>query len=315
MGQHSMTNLYPVLHYLQAPLKYICTASPRKARLIERKYHGVKATTSLDEVLRDSSVKGIIISASLSSHFGLASQVLQSGKSLFIEKPPCQSLQQLRTLIELQHRGGSSIAAVGLQKRYAPAVQLLKKRLSHTLLLNYDLHYLTGSYPEGNPLLNLYIHPLDLVCYLFGAPTHITCQPFAPNSFLLMLQHPHILGTIELSTTHSWAHGQDCLTVHTHTGTYHLSQTEDLTFIPRPTHFLSIPFEKMHPFPLHTIHLQSPNHFSPILTSNPIYTQGYFSELQAFLHSVETQKDHTLTGLSTLQDTFSLLEKITKTTP
>ena len=30
MGQHSLTNLYPVLHYLQVPLKYICVTSERK---------------------------------------------------------------------------------------------------------------------------------------------------------------------------------------------------------------------------------------------------------------------------------------------
>ena len=45
MGQHSLTNLYPVLHYLQVPLKYICVTSERKARLIERKFKGTKATT------------------------------------------------------------------------------------------------------------------------------------------------------------------------------------------------------------------------------------------------------------------------------
>ena len=50
MGQHSLTNLYPVLHYLGVPLKYICVTSERKVRLIEQKYR-VKATTSLDILL------------------------------------------------------------------------------------------------------------------------------------------------------------------------------------------------------------------------------------------------------------------------
>ena len=50
MGQHSLTNLYPVLHYLGVPLKYICVTSERKARLIERKFPYMKATTSLDDM-------------------------------------------------------------------------------------------------------------------------------------------------------------------------------------------------------------------------------------------------------------------------
>ena len=50
MGQHSLTNLYPVLHYLGVSLKYICVTSGRKAKLIEQKYPSVKATTLLDEI-------------------------------------------------------------------------------------------------------------------------------------------------------------------------------------------------------------------------------------------------------------------------
>ena len=50
MGQHSLTNIYPVLHYLGVPLKYICVTSERKARLIERKFPYMKATTSLDDI-------------------------------------------------------------------------------------------------------------------------------------------------------------------------------------------------------------------------------------------------------------------------
>ena len=168
MGQHSLTNLYPVLHYLGVPLKYICVTSERKAQLIERKFPHVKATTSLDMILNDDEVKGVLVSASPSAHFSIASQILRSGKSQFIEKPPCQTLQELDALIDKQRLYGSPVAMVGLQKRYAPAVQILWKRLRNEHLVSYDLHYLTGNYPKGNALLDLYIHPLDLVTYLFS---------------------------------------------------------------------------------------------------------------------------------------------------
>ena len=82
MGQHSLSNLYPVLHYLQVPLKYICVTSEQKARLIERKFNGVKATSSLDSVLSDDTVHGVFVAASPSAHFQIASKVLASGKSL-----------------------------------------------------------------------------------------------------------------------------------------------------------------------------------------------------------------------------------------
>ena len=72
MGQHSLTNLYPVLHYLGVPLKYICVTSERKAKLIEQKYPGVKATTSLGEILNDDDVRGVFVSVSPSAHFSIA---------------------------------------------------------------------------------------------------------------------------------------------------------------------------------------------------------------------------------------------------
>ena len=309
MGQHSLTNLYPVLHYLGVPLKYICVTSERKARLIENKYR-IKATTSLDDILSDKTIKGVFVSASPSAHFSIASQVLQSGKSLFIEKPPCQSLQELDALIDKQRLYGSPVAMVGLQKRYAPAVQILRKRLRKEHLINYDLHYLTGNYPEGNALLDLYIHPLDFVTHLFGKPGIIACQRVAPASYILMLQHPHIIGTLELSTSYTWTTAEESLKVCTSSGAYRLSQMETLTFEPKPSTILGIPYEKVRSCNRVIEHLYSRNNFTPTLPNNQIYSQGYFNELQAFIDAVESSKNHVLTDLQSVRTVYEVITEI-----
>ena len=308
MGQHSLTNLYPVLQYLGVPLKYICVTSEKKAQLIERKFVGVTATTSLDEVLKDESIKGVFVSASPSAHFSIASQVLQSGKSLFIEKPPCQTLEELDALIDLQQQYGSPVAMVGLQKRYAPAVQLLRKRLSKERFICYDLHYLTGAYPEGNALLDLYIHPFDLVCFLFGQPEIIACKKVTMNSYILMLQHPHIVGTLELSTAYTWTAAEESLKVCTHSGIYRLSQMEELTYNPQPTTFLDIPFEKVRPYHKTIEYLCHRNNFTPTLGNNQIYTQGYFNEIATFVNAVEKHEADIPTNFTSIKDTFHLME-------
>ena len=345
MGQHSLTNLYPVLHYLGVPLKYICVTSERKAKLIERKYPSVKATTSLDEILNDEAIKGVFVSASPSAHFSIASRVLQSGKSLFIEKPPCQTLEELDTLIALQQQFGSLVAMVGLQKRYAPAVQLLKQRLhkeraeqrepssllgwpsrdgrrQSRRLISYDLHYLTGAYPEGNALLDLYIHPLDLVCFLFGQPEILACRQVTKDSYILMLQHPHIVGTLELSTAYPWTTAEESLKVCTHSGIYRLSQMEELTFTPTSSTIFGIPMEKLRPRhetqiiakrlpPIGTQELLFlRNNFTPILANNQIFTQGYFHEIAAFVEATESRHSDTLTPLSSLKTIYETILKI-----
>lgn len=307
MGQHSLTNLYPVLHYLGVPLKYICVTSERKARLIEQKFRHVKATTSLGTILNDDDVKGIFVSASPSAHFSIASQILKSGKSLFIEKPPCQTLEELDTLIDLRRHHGSPVAMVGLQKRYAPAVQILQKRLRKEQLISYDLHYLTGNYPESNALLDLYIHPLDLVTFLFGKPEILACQQVAPASYILMLRHPHIVGTLELSTAYTWTSAEESLKVCTSKGIYRLLQMEELTFEPKPSSLLGIPYEKIHKHNKTVEHLYTQNNFIPTLPNNQIYSQGYYSEIQSFITSVEHTHSSILTDITTIKPTYEVL--------
>ena len=309
MGQHSQTNLYPVLHYLGVPLKYICVTSERKAKLIEEKYR-IKTTTSLDEILNDEVIKGIFVSASPSAHFSIASQVLQSGKSLFIEKPPCQTLEELDTLIALQQQHGSPVAMVGLQKRYAPAVQQLKNRLRKERRFNYDLHYLTGAYPEGDALLDLYIHPLDLIFHLFGQPEILACRQVAKDSYILMLQHPHIIGTLELSTAYTWTTAEESLKICTHSGVYNLSQMESLTFTPNPTTILGIPMEKLrlrHEIKEPLFHR---NNFTPILENNQIYSQGYFNEITTFIDAVEGMGNQISSNFKDVRDTYEIICKI-----
>ena len=307
MGQHSLTNLYPMIHYLGVPLKYICVTSEKKSRLIERKFPHVKATTSLDTILNDDEVKGIFVSASPSAHFSIASQILKSNKSLFIEKPPCQSLQELDALIDKQRLYGSPIAMVGLQKRYAPAVQILQKHLRKEHLVSYDLHYLTGYYPEGNALLDLYIHPLDLVTYLFSKPEIIACQQVAPASYILMLSHPHIVGTLELSTAYTWTSAEESLKVCTSKGIYRLSQMEKLTFEPKPSTILGVPYEKIHNQNKSVEYLYARNNFTPTLLNNQIYLQGYYSEILSFITSVEHGHSSALTDIATVKPTYEIL--------
>ena len=310
MGQHSLTNLYPVLHYLQVPLKYICVTSERKARLIERKFKGIKATTTLDDILNDKVLKGILVAASPGAHFSIASRVLQSGKSLFIEKPPCQSSEQLQELIELQREFGSQVAMVGLQQRYAPAVQTLKRRLKGERLINYDLHYLTGAYPEGDALLDLYIHPLDLATWLFGKAEIVSYLEIDEHSYILMLRHQHIVGTIELSTCHCWQDARQSLTVHTRSGSYHLAQCEELSFVPKQTVIAGVPIEKLLPRRQSVEYLYRHNSFSPTLAGNSIYSQGFFQEVSTFVNAVEGKKANVLTDLQSIESTLKLIDGI-----
>ena len=95
-----MNNLYPVLYYLGVPLKYICCKSQGNVELIKKRTD-IMATTSLADIMTDDEIKGVFVSVSVDTNFEISKKVLDSGKSLFVEKPPCRSKKELDCLIDL----------------------------------------------------------------------------------------------------------------------------------------------------------------------------------------------------------------------
>lgn len=313
IGNHSIMNLYPVLQYLQVPVKYICCTSADKLSLIENKYHGTRATTSLDQILDDREVCGVFVSASPRSHRSISSKVLARGKSLFVEKPICHTLEELCGLEDLAATYGAKVAMVGMQKRYAPASRLLSDGLRRCVPISYNYRYTTGLYPEGDVLAELFIHPLDYVMFLFGEADVVSCRCIRSDdggvTYLLLLQHEKVAGVLELSSAYTWADAQETLTVNTRKGTYTLHQMEGLKFQPRPAAFCGIPIEKVLPRGNAETRLYERNNFIPSLVNNQIYSQGYYSEIKAFVDANE-REGSVSSAICDLFPTYRLMEKL-----
>lgn len=314
LGNHSINNLYPVLDYLHVSLKYICCKSVDKIPLIMHKWKNVQATTSFEDMLIDQEIKGVFVSISPRAHFEMAQQVLASGKALFIEKPPCLSLAELQQLMDLEQ----NFVMVGMQKRYAPATKILARRLKKETLLTYNMRYLTGGYPEGDPLIDLFIHPLDYVCYLFGKAEIRSCEYIQGKNgvtLLLTLRHGAVTGILELSTAYSWQNANETLTVNTERGIYELNQMETLTFTPKQGQVLGFPLEKVMRRSTITEILFSRNNFVPTTINNQIYTQGYFDEIKFFVEAVQKGSLFApYSGFHSMYNTYILIDAINKCT-
>ena len=310
IGNHSMNNLYPVLAFLHVPLKYVCCKSADKLPLIERAYAGVHATTSLQEILADEEVKGVFVSTAPQVHFAIATEVLKSGKALFIEKPPCQSLDELAQLLDLQ-KAHDAIVEVGLQKRNSPIMRVLKKELKKSKASAcYNLKYLTGAYPEGDALLNLFIHPLDCMTYLFGEAQVKYAEIAGCHTLMLILEHRYATGMLELSTGYSWNDAKEHWTINTVRGIYEIDQFDSLTFQPKPQIIMGIPMEKVFPCGKTTISLLERNNFVPLQENNQIVSQGYYDSIKGFVDAVEGKNMRVQSSLEHLTHTYSLIENI-----
>ncbi len=312
IGKHSIENLFPVLSYLQVNPKWICCRSEEKARLIAEKFKHTKGTVNIDDVIRDENVKGVFIAASPKANYLIANKMLNTGKSVFVEKPPCYSMQELEHLIEAEAKN-HCMTMVGMQKRYAPTTCILKRHLKKGTVFSYHFRYLTGAYPEGNPLYDLFIHPIDLVCFLFGKAEVVACEKMERKgvvTFFVILNHGNSTGTMELSTAYSWNDAVECLSVNTTDGVYELHQMESLTYSPKRGSMFGIPLDKVFNKNTRILQLFSRDNFAPIMANNQIVTQGYYDEIKTFLDLVERKTDKSLSTLQSMRDTYAVLETL-----
>lgn len=309
IGNHSLNNLYPVLNYLNVDLKYIVVKSQDTLDLIQNTYPNIIATTNLNEVIADDEIKGVFVSANPSAHFGLAKQLLKGNKNVFIEKPPCSSLIELKELSELEGKS-SGTGLVGLQRRYSPLYNILSNKVKEANY--YTLKYKTGGYPEGDELLDLFIHPLDSLFFLFGSGKIENIKVVKGKGtiiYLAQIQHNKgVCGSIEFSTDYSWTEAQDILTINTAKGEYVTENTSKLTFNTKPKIMMNIPLEKVKSFTPQTTTLYQQNNFLPVKEHNQLYSSGYFSELESFLQLCEKGKTDNKSSFKALTSTFEAIE-------
>ena len=114
------------------------------------------------------------------------------------------------------------------------------------------------------------------------------------------------------STAYTWTAAEESLKVSTSKSIYRLSQMEELTFEPKPSNIRGIPIEKVRQYNKTIEYLYVRN--TPILLNNQIYSQGYFSELQAFVNAVEGSQNHVLTDLQSVRSVFEVMAEIHDTT-
>lgn len=305
IGNHSINNLYPVINYLHIPLKYIVTKSDATATKINDNFLNITSVTDLDVVLNDPEIKGIFVCAHPEAHAELAKEILRAGKNVFVEKPVAQNLKTLHELIEVEKNTGK-FCLVGMQRRYSPYFNVLRKNLNNVQSYNY--RFLTGAYPEGDKLLDLFIHPLDVVNFLFGSGNiHAVLQSAEKQTLFIQMVHNKVIGTIELSTAYAWSYATEEMTVNTTNGIFNLLNFNTLTYRKKPGTIFGVPKEKIFRNVDACYTLLDRSSFLPIFSKNEIYASGYYDEIDSFVRLCEGQSSLNKSKLSDLLPTYQLI--------
>ncbi len=331
-GQHSLYHLYPILRQLNVPLRYVCTRTAATAQKVATSFSSCSSTTNIDTILQDETIRGVFVCTQAQLHHDIISRLLKAGKAVFVDKPPTFSGTGLEELITANKgipganassspsRPESSGTAarssqpvvVGLQRRFSIIRQLLQKQKLSTATYHYQ--YLTGPYPEGNPVYELFIHPIDFALQVFGTGDvqHIISNISGNlKSFSVHLEHANgASGIIQLSTAGSWSAISEMMQINTEKQTiearypFHLSATE------KPSTIAGIPLDKVLPQPLiRKIYLDNQGTV-PSLANNSLVAQGFYGEIEHFLQLVEAGSSSSQGSLESLRPTYKILDSL-----
>lgn len=154
---------------------------------------------SLETILRERDIQGIVIATPPATHFSLAKQALEAGKHVFVEKPLVRHKEEALVLEKLAQEK-ERILMVGHLLRYHGAFEQLhtwvqEGKLGHVLHINTSRKNLGKIYPDEGVIWDLGPHDLSLILPLVGRDvSHVFATsghyavPLHPDEALLALR-------------------------------------------------------------------------------------------------------------------------------
>jgi len=150
-----------ILSYLEnADLKGVADIDLKQAMLIGNR-HRVPYYQNFEDMLDD--IEAGIIAAPTSEHYAIAKKLLYNGKSVLVEKPITDTVEQGDELVELARKNGL-ILQVGHLERFNPAVEVLQDLISEPKFIEVQrLGSFSARSLDTNVVLDLMIHDLDII--------------------------------------------------------------------------------------------------------------------------------------------------------
>jgi predicted dehydrogenase len=185
-GNFARGMLFPLLRRGgQASLQTIVAATGISARGAADKFGFARCSTTAEDIWTDSDSDAVVIATRHDTHAALVTAALDAGKAVFVEKPLCITPDELdgitATVGRLDAAGRSPFLMVGFNRRFAPAVQTVRERLSKAgtpVSIVYRVN--AGRIPSsswiadhregGGRIVGEVCHFVDLCAYLAASP-------------------------------------------------------------------------------------------------------------------------------------------------
>jgi scyllo-inositol 2-dehydrogenase (NADP+) len=156
----------------------------RNTKQIREIYPQTHSFNSLDEILKDNSIDLVVVNTPTYTHFDYASQAIQAGKHVIIEKSVTATLAEAQTIKDLAVKHNKPVA-VYHNRRWDSDFLTVKQVLGSNILgeiVDMEIHFdrykleLSPKKHKEEPnsgaglLKDLGVHIIDQALYLFGMP-------------------------------------------------------------------------------------------------------------------------------------------------
>ena len=161
-----------------AELDVVVDQDLSRAENLAGKY-GAQGSTSLNAV---ENCDAVILASSTSSHFEIASQLLEGNVPLLVEKPLAAELGHVEELCKIAENK-NSVLMCGFVERFNPAILLAKSLIEqpplHLMAVRHSPH---DARSLGSVIHDLLIHDIDLAVRMFGGviPSKVTASAWKP---------------------------------------------------------------------------------------------------------------------------------------
>ena len=191
-GNYTSSMVVPCLQKVGAQIKYIASAGGLNAKVLAKKAGAECATSDYTEILRDPEVSLVIVTTRHNLHARMVREVLEAGKSVFVEKPLCLHVEELNDITAAyQSAPEGTTLTVGFNRRFSPFAEKLHalagegpKNIVATMNAGFIpadvwVHDLEVG---GGRIVGEACHFIDLCSYLAGSEVVSVCMnALGPN--------------------------------------------------------------------------------------------------------------------------------------
>ena len=251
-GNYASRVLIPSFSKVGANFHSIVSNNADNSEFLSKKYKIPIVSTDVEYLLRLKECNAVVIATRHDSHSDLIIKALENGKNIFVEKPLCLNLKELKLIeqkyLEVINSSKSKpILMVGFNRRFAPLILDLKKALKETdspksFIYTCNAghidseHWIHDPKIGGGRLIGEACHFLDLLKFLSGSSIR-TLEMVSqkgmnptPDNFILQVKFSDgSIGSINYFANGSKSFSKERLEVFSDNNVYRLDNFKKLT--------------------------------------------------------------------------------------